>query len=216
MKSFARPLARPLRIAIASSIVVLWCAVHAEPAPAPPSELALPSVEAFTKLRMAYAAQKDFNPMWKVDEARDAILEAHGAKDYAKSAKLAKAWLDKIPVDADIHYVCAQALKALGDWSGAAYHWHCFYGLIASVASSGDGKTPKTAMKVISVAEEYYFLNQIRAELVQQALQMPCDVMHVKLSDGTEATFYFDVSISMDAMARALNIKKPEPEKEKK
>lgn len=168
----------------------------------------LPSGEAFTALRMSYASRPDFNPIWKVDEARDAIMEAVKAKDYATIIKLSKPWLDKVPVDADIHFVRAQALKRMGDWAGFSYHFHCFYGLICSIASSGDGKTPKTALKVISVAEEYYFLDEIGAQLIDQALEHPCDRMHVKLHDGTEVTLYFDVSIGFEATSRLLHPKK--------
>ena len=168
----------------------------------------LPNGADFTKFRMAYAARPDFEPMWKVDDQRDALLEAYKAKDYKKVVELSKPWLERVPVDADTHFIRAQALKKLGDWAGFSYHWHCFYGLIHSIASSGDGKTPKTAFKVISVAEEYYLLDEIGAELIEQTLQHPCDVMRVRLRDGTETTLHFDVSISFEATARKLQPKK--------
>jgi hypothetical protein len=168
----------------------------------------LPSGADFTKFRMAFASRPDFNPMWKVDDQRDALIEAYKAKDHKKVSELSKPWLEKVPVDADAHFIRAQALKKLGDWAGFSYHWHCFYGLIHSIASSGDGKTPKTAFKVISVAEEYYLLDEIGAELITQSLQHPCDVMQVRFRDGTETSLYFDVSISFEATARQLHPKK--------
>lgn len=168
----------------------------------------LPTGDEFTKLRMAFAAQADFNPAWRIDDVRDAILKAAQEKDYAKVAQLSKPWLEKVPVDADIHFVRAQALKRLGDWTGFSYHWHCFYGLIHSIASTGDGKSSKTAFKVISVTEEYYLLDEIGAQLIDQRLSPPCDVMHVKMRDGSEATFYFDVTIPLAAEARLLAPKK--------
>ena len=178
----------------------------AEPKPAAIPQL--PSGDEFTKLRTAFAASDGFHPMWGVDDGRDAIMEAVKAKDDAKIVELSKPWLEKVPVDADVHYARAQALKRLGDWAGASYHWHCFYGLIHSIASSGDGKTPKTAFKVISVAEEYYLLDEIRAEIIEQTLVDSCDKMRVKLRDGTEVTMYFDVSIPSAFTARLFKPQK--------
>ena len=172
---------------------------------------ALPQGEEFTKLRMAYAKQENFDPMWKMDPKREELAKAYREKDFTKFATLSKAWLEQVPVDAEIHYVRAQALTNLGEWSGAAYHWHCFYGLIHSIAASGDGKTPETAFKVISVSEEYSLLGEIGAELIQQALKPPCDEMRVKLREGTETTLYFDVSISFNAMQRQLGLKNNKP-----
>ncbi len=170
--------------------------------------LKLPDGSDFTKFRMAYAAKPDFEPQWKVSDERDALLAAYKAKNSAEVARLSKAWLDKVPVDADAHFMRAQALKKLGDWAGFSYHWHCFYGLIASITSSGDGKSAKTAFKVISVDEEYSFLDEIGAQLLKQTLQYPCDVMQVRLRDGTESTLYFDISIPFAAEGRNLQPKK--------
>ena len=189
-------------ITLALIFVVLHPFCQAEEA------LNLPSGADFTQLRMDYAAQPDFCPQWKVDDQREAIVEAYKAKDNKKVVELSKSWIEKVPVDADIHFMRAQALKKVGDLEGFSYHWYCFYGLIHSIASSGDGKTPETAFKVISVSEEYYLLNEIGAEVIEQSLDYPCDVMKVLLRDGTEATFYFNVSIPMKATSRQLNPEK--------
>src|SRR6187397_1888798 len=127
-----------------------------------------PDMAFFTKLRMEYAKEPDFNPMWKMDDARDAILAAYKGKDYPKVIELSKGWLAKCPVDADIHYIRSEALAVQGDIAHYAHHLYYYYGLIQSISSSGDGTSPKTAFKVISVAEEYYLLRDFQAELVTQ------------------------------------------------
>lgn len=165
----------------------------------------LPTGQDFTDFRMAYAARPDFSPLWKGHEDREALFSAYKEKDHQKVADLSKPWLEKVPVDADAHFIRAQALKKLGDWPGFIYHWHCFYGLLQSITASGDGKSKETAFKVISVAEEYYVLDEIGAELIEQTLDIPCDVMNVRLRDGTETTLYFDVSIPLKAMQRELS-----------
>jgi hypothetical protein len=198
-----RSLALIMRLFIPAIFLLGVCTINAADKPWPE-----PDVAFFTKLRMEYAKQPDFNPMWKVDAARDAIITAYKTKDYTKVIELSKPWLAKCPVDADIHYLCAQALTMQGDIAHYAHHLYYFYGLIQSIASSGDGANPKTAFKVISIAEEYYLLRDFGAELLSQRLQDNCDVMRCKLQDGKEVTYYFDASIALAAESRLLIPKK--------
>ncbi|MCF7790118.1 MAG: DUF4919 domain-containing protein [Prosthecobacter sp.] len=174
---------------------------HAEPKAAPKVP-AFPGEDNYTALRMAFAAQPDFSPYWSIDPDRSAVMDAVRNKDFPKAVALAKTWLEKVPVDAEVHYLCGHFLKKTGDIPGSMHHFHCFYGLMRSITSTGDGKTLKTAWKVISVSEEYALLNEIDAELIDQSLVDNCDKMHVKLPNGTETDFYFDVSISLAATTR--------------
>lgn len=176
---------------------------HAEPKTAPaPKVPAFPGEGDYTALRMAFAEQPDFSPYWSIDPDRSAVMDAVRNKDFPKAIALAKTWLEKVPVDAEVHYLRGHFLKKTGDIPGSMYHFHCFYGLMRSITSTGDGRTAKTAWKVISVSEEYALLNELDAELIDQSLVDNCDKMHVKLPDGTETDFYFDVSISLAATAR--------------
>lgn len=80
-----------------------------------------------------------------------------------------------------------------------------YWGLLDAIASSGNGQTCKTALKVISVSDEYeimyrYFEIQ---QVESQALQTPCDKMTVKPSDIYPGnTIFFDVSESFAAMKK--------------
>lgn len=192
-----------LVLTLASLSIRISRAEEAKPQPAAaPKVPAFPSADDYTALRMAFAAQPDFSPFWKMDSEREAVFAAAQSKDYPTATALAKTWLEKVPVDAEVHYLRAHFLKKAGDIPGSMHHFHCFYGLMRSITASGDGKTAKTAWKVISVSEEYALLNEIDAELIDQALVDNCDKMHVKLSNGTETDLYFDVSISLAATAR--------------
>ena len=162
--------------------------------------LPLSAAPYFTKLRMEYAAGKDFNPYWKADPDREAIIAAYREKDYRKVFELSGPWLVKCPVDADVHALCSTAATALGDVKSATHHLAFAYGLIDSIMQSGDGLTPKTAFKVISVAEEYSVLRELGAEVAGQALvEGVYDQMKCKFAGGKEATVYFDVSIPLKA-----------------
>lgn len=199
----------PLFSSLACVLAATLFATSAPAADAPaPAAFPQPDVAFFTKLRMDFAKRPDFNGMWKLDDEREAVFAAAKAKDYAKVVTLSKAWLDKCPVDAEMHYVRAQALVIQGDISHYAYDLYYYYGLIQSIASGGDGKSDKTAFKVISVDEEYSLLNDFGAKLVQQSLVGHCDVMKCKLPDGKEIDYYFDATIPLENEAKMLNPKK--------
>ena len=170
-----------------------------------PAVPGFPGADEFTAMRMAFAAQPGYSPFWKMDEERAEVMKAARAKDYKKAVELAKAWLVKVPVDAEMHYLRGHFLKKTGDVAGSMYHFHCFYGLMRSITASGDGKSAKTAWKVISVAEEYALLNELDAQVVEQSLENGCDKLLVKMPDGTERTFFFDVSLSLAATAKVLD-----------
>jgi len=159
-----------------------------------------PDVSFFTKLRMDYSQRKDFSPAWKFEDDREAVIAAYQAKDYKKVFELSERWLAKCPVDADVHTVRSAAATALGDIKSYVHHLYFAYGLMQSVTQSGDGLTPKTAFKVISVAEEYSVLREFGAEVIEQSLtDGPCDRMKCKFPGGKEVTLYFDVSIPIKA-----------------
>lgn len=172
------------------------------------AQVALPEPDGFTKARMDYAKLPDFNPMWKMNPLREEVIEAYKKEDFAKVFELSGAWLKQCPVDADIHFIRASAASRLGDIAATTRHMNFAYGLLASIVSSGDGKTAKTAFRVISIAEEYSLLNDFGAKLIKQSLvEGPCDAMECELPDGSKVTYYFNVSISMDAMAREMKLK---------
>lgn len=196
-----------------AALLAVICPVSGE------DKIPQPDVSFFTKLRMDYAKRADFNPLWKEDAQRKAAVDAFNAATratdapaaesaYEKAADLAKAWLEKCPVDAEVHFIRGQALIAMHDITNyAAERFYC-YGLIHSVASSGDGQSEKTAFKVISDVEEYFLLGDFGAEPIGQALQGSCDVVRCKLADGREATYFFDKSIALAAEAKMAEPKK--------
>ncbi len=162
--------------------------------------------EQFLKLRLAYAEAPNFAGDWVHDPAREAMLKLYDT-DPKEFVSKSGQWLKTCPVDAKVHLMRAGLLLKAGDTEGHFYHRLMYYGLTASIVASGDGKTVKTAYKVISVEEEYTVMNHIGAKLTTQTLQYPCDVMQVDI-EGTPATLYFDVSIPMTAEQRQLNQKK--------
>ncbi len=178
--------------------------IAACPALAEDKAPAQPDVAAFTKLRMDYAKRPDFNAMYKMDDQRDAILAAYKVKDYAKVIALTKPWLEKCPVDAEMHYIRAQALNVQGDITHYAYELYFFYGN----ARCNPSPRPATARarrppsRSSRSTRKYYLLNDFGAKLGQQSLQGHCDVMKCTLPDGKEVTYYFDATIPLASEAK--------------
>jgi hypothetical protein len=103
----------------------------------------------------------------------------------------------------------AMACARRGDVAGACYHMHCYFGLLASITASGNGLTELTPMKVISVTEEYWVLEQIGARVLQQSLiDGRLDAMDCQIGNE-RATYYFDVTIPMQAIGAALRAPAP-------
>jgi hypothetical protein len=162
----------------------------------------------YTEQRMSLSQKPNYDPAWDHAEERQAMFDAFKAGDTAKTAALGKAWLEKFPVDAEAHLLIALAAKRAGDFKGYCEHMVPFYGLLESITSTGDGKTPETAFKVIAVAEEYFLLREIGATVKAQSLVGSCDKMEVEFRGGEARTIYFDVSISLKAMQRMFDAPK--------
>lgn len=76
-------------------------------------------------------------------------------------------------------------------------------GLLKSIVATGDGKTPKTAYKVISIPEEYMTLWYLGLRSENQSVGkfdgITCDVFQVKnQKNGERSTVYFDITIFHD------------------
>jgi hypothetical protein len=181
------------------------------------------AIDDFTKLRLAYAESRNFDPSWNTHDDRDKIKDLWDNDKVDEGMKLAKEWLEKHPVDAEMHRWYAYFLKGKGDIQGYFRHLHCCYGLLASITSSGTGFSPDSPMKVIAVVEEYTVIKLLGAKFRSQALMankagVACDKMKCDMK-GKEITLYFDVTIPMAHTSKMLrgtdDSKKDPPEKRK-
>ncbi len=159
-----------------------------------------PDVSFFTKLRMDYAQQKDSRPDWGLNEDRNAIMVANLAKDYEKVFELSERWLAKVPIDAEIHKVRSNAAAALGDIKSYMHHRSFAYNLMQSLIQSGDGLTPNTAFKIVSLQEQYSVLEDFGARIRGQSTTDEIDKATCALSNGKIVNLYFDWSIPIKAL----------------
>ncbi len=155
----------------------------------------------FTKVRMDYVNRHDFTPLWQNLEERKKIIALWNDEMDDAGMELARQWLDKHPVDGQMHYWYSLFLLKKNDYQGHFKHMHFSQGLLASITNSGDGLTPDTPIKVISVAEEYFVINSLSAKVGNQLLiknKSGIEVDEMECQRGKNIfTLYFDVSISM-------------------
>jgi hypothetical protein len=154
----------------------------------------------YTRLRLSYMDSPEYKAAKDVSKSEDAMTDALNKNDYPAALNDAEAVLESNYVNIDAHYVALVANRELGAMDKAEFHRTVFRGLINSIRSSGDGKSPETAWVVINVHEEYVMLRVLGFRPSEQSLTHKdghsYDVMKVKnAEDGTEQTFYFNVDI---------------------
>ena len=174
-------------------------------------------IKQFTDLRMQYVQRPDFSPLWDMGESRDTIFSARYDGKLDEALELSGKWLKEHPLDAEVHLLRSFIYRAKNDMKGYFHHYYIYTGLLASIASSGDGLSMKTAMKVTSVAEEYFIIRALEGQTIQQSVVSDENGMYDKMDckiDDKEITLYFDISIPMNAYNRMFQ-KKEEKEEEK-
>lgn len=161
----------------------------------------------FTQLRYATAQKKDYPPAWKADPDRKKINAAYRSGDTTAVLQLADAWLQRLPIDADVHLMVAMCYKEKGDLPNMCQHLNAFYGLLASITASGDGLTPQTAFKVVSPDEESTLIQEIGGHVTGQKLQDHIDELKVKRRGGKTLTLYFDILPPLKAPGKSPDVK---------
>ena len=155
----------------------------------------------FRQLRLAYANSPGYDKGPDTDTQRKAMLASLNAKDFANAIKNADVVLAAKYVDLDAHFVAYIAHRELKDTEKAEFHQFVLRGLLKSITTSGDGKTPETAFQVIEVHEEYVLLQFMGVGLPEsQALlhKNGHSYDEIKFKDPAskqEATMYFNVDI---------------------
>ena len=197
------------RGATAAALILLavWlagCASSPSTSAKPPlnshTPLANPFSVDFDRLRAEFGARSDFAEICERDRPLHQLADLVIQKDWSTIVVTSEPWLQRCPVDIDAHLIRAVALKELKRLTESEHHMNWFRGLVDSVLTSGDGRTPQTAFVVISVAEEYSILRALRVRPRRHAtLSSGVDELVVEI-DGVAGTLYF----SPVAQARRL------------
>jgi Domain of unknown function (DUF4919) len=191
--------------------VLAGCALSARGPAKPvmngPTPLANPFSVDFDRLRAEFGARSDFADICERDRPLHRLADLVTEKDWNAILAISEPWLQRCPVDIDAHLIRAVALKELKRFTESDHHLNWFRGLVDSVLTSGDGRTPQTAFVVISVAEEYSILRVLRVRPTRHAtLSSGVDELVVEI-DGVTGVLYFNPA----AHVRRLGERPPAP-----
>jgi len=160
----------------------------------------------YKALRMAYFETPDYNPLEGMMNYRG-LWGLVMQQNWAEASKQAEAVLARNYVDINAHMVAFIAHRQQGDEAKAALHRRWADGLLASVKSGGDGKSPATAWHVISISEEYAVIRSMNLRAAGQSLTHAdghaYDVMKVvDPQTKTEFSLFFNVDKPFSAYGR--------------
>jgi hypothetical protein len=118
--------------------------------------------------------------------------------------------LEKVFVDAELHYIAFIANSQSGNKEKAEFHKAVLRGILDSIQENKHGQSEEDAFVVINVHEEYTFLRFSNMQVTKQSLAhkdghtydiMVCRDMSNK---GREVTAYFNVDIPTQSLRDAL------------
>ncbi|HEY6871186.1 MAG TPA: DUF4919 domain-containing protein [Geobacteraceae bacterium] len=164
----------------------------------------------FAQLRRLYSQTESYSPFG--DNPPQEMFAALNNSDFKKSRSLAEEVLDENYLNVDAHLVERLACDKLKDEKCSAHHRYVARGIIDSILRSGDGKTPETAMFVISIAEEYLAARALGLRVVSQALEHitghSYDVLTVvDAKTNAEGRLYFNIDVISAAEERMFQKK---------
>ena len=155
-----------------------------------------PSVN-FTELRHAFYESPNYNPYAPMLTYRP-MNAAIGQKNYEEALKIAESVLAKNFVEINAHFTALIAYQETGNAEKAQFHKFMVDGLLNSIKSTMDGKSPEKAFEVISINEEYGLIRSLGVRPIKQALLE--DKGHsydaitvVDPKTNQESTIYFNI-----------------------
>lgn len=124
----------------------------------------------FQRLRFSYMESPERHKAKDTSDEEKAMWQALGKKDFKTAVNKADVVLANEYVNLDAHFVEFQAYQGLADAAKADFHKSVFSGLLKSISSPGDGKSPETAYVVISTHEEYVVLGVLGLQPGKQSV----------------------------------------------
>ena len=115
----------------------------------------------FRAFRIAGALKSGPHASKLETEERAAFRNIMASGDWTGALDSAKRALERNYASPIAQYDAMAAYQALGKTAEAAAHEKILNALLDSIRQSGDGKSPETAYFVVTVQEEYMFLNRV-------------------------------------------------------
>jgi len=162
----------------------------------------------FKALRLDCAASK-YECQADADEVK-LLFSLLNDKKFDEALKKVNQILEKVFVDAELHYIAFTANSESGNKEKAEFHKAAIRGLLDSIQENKHGHSEEDAFVVINVHEEYTFLRFSNMQVTKQSLSHKdghtYDIMVCKdMSDkGREVAAYFNVDIPTQSLRDAL------------
>ncbi|MBN1646653.1 MAG: DUF4919 domain-containing protein [Spirochaetales bacterium] len=163
----------------------------------------------FTELRIAFSRTEQYSPY--NSEITDEIRKLNDAERYQEAALLADEHIRTLLGDLDFVYEAIVAFANSGN-EHVDFAKYVFWGIIDSISQSGNGQSYATALKVISVREEYLYMMVNDITHTRQMLQDDnghmFDVFEIEAgpeSPFTDGMIYFNIDVIMKAMQDMFN-----------
>lgn len=162
----------------------------------------------FKALRLNCAASK-YECQADADDVK-LLFSLLNDKKFDQALKKVDPILEKVFVDAELHYIAFIANSESGNKAKAEFHKSVIRGLLDSIQENKRGHSEEDAFVVINVHEEYTFLRFSNMQVTKQSLSRKdghtYDIMVCKdMSDkGREVTAYFNVDIPTQSLRDAL------------
>jgi hypothetical protein len=151
----------------------------------------------FNALRQAYTHTPQYDP-YRSGAPDAELVERLGAESWSAAAVRCEQLLAADYLHAPLHLIMAYIYQKLEDEARAEWHLRFARGLIGALLSSGDGRSPETAFKVIAVREEYELLRALSLQALQQRLivhdERYYDVLTVRDVNGVQGEVFFEVT----------------------
>jgi hypothetical protein len=134
----------------------------------------------------------------RLSDARKAL--ANNQVDEAR--RIVGEMLDEHFANPSLHSTLAAIHERTGDREGAERAKNTFRGLLEAILATGDGRTPQTAFRVQSIAEEYLIVRSVlRCTRTKQEIHTapsgrPYDLLTLSC-EGQTRLVYFDISAFM-------------------
>ncbi len=153
----------------------------------------------FLNFRLTFARTAAYAPYSFSRENQKKMVHAMKDGDFNTAVKLAEAAIESQYVDIFAHSIAASAYRQLGRMDKAKFHQDVKAGLIKSILESGDGKTTKSALVVISIEEENAVLAVAGLRKQEQALlheggESFDRIVGVDDEDKSSKTLFFNVT----------------------
>ncbi|MBK5274710.1 MAG: DUF4919 domain-containing protein [Desulfuromonadales bacterium] len=154
----------------------------------------------YREMRFAYAETSRYKPYGgNRSDLVKAMYSAYYDKHYAKAVEDAEKILKDNYVDIDAHMMAGVLYDLLGEKAKSDYHGIIGKGLLQSMMASEDGESLKTAIKIISVDEEYILLRMLGLKSISQSKLQIDDHRYDKLTVfDTETNRQLDLYFSID------------------